>query len=204
MRLFLIVNFIVLILISCKKETPNFTLKGIITDICFDKGLDNAVLDLYEIEVGSKKSTFVSSTMTDANGNYSFNFPRNKIEKYLITIAKENYFYTEHEINFSSLTTNNDNIKNYVVNAKSWVNIHFENTDNDLSKTIEFGIEEGKTDCEECCPDTRRVLSQIIDTNIICINNGNSTYSILTITDTLQTLSINTIAFDTVQLEIPF
>ena len=97
MRLFLIVQIIFLLALSaCKKETPNFTIKGVIEDNSFDKGLNNATLELYEIEVGSKQSTFVSSTKTDVNGNYSFNFPRNKIEKYLISISKENYFTTEH------------------------------------------------------------------------------------------------------------
>ena len=205
MRLFLIVQIIFLLALSaCKKETPNFTIKGVIEDNSFDKGLNNATLELYEIEVGSKQSTFVSSTKTDVNGNYSFNFPRNKIEKYLITISKENYFTTEHEINFSSLTTNNDNIKNYVSNAKSWVNIHFNNIDNDQLKTLEYGIEEGKTDCDECCSSTRKVLTQITDTNVICINNGNSNYSIITISDTIKTFTINTVPFDTVELEIQF
>ena len=203
-RFFLILLLMFSFFNSCKKEKPNFTIKGIVTDNTFNKALNQAVLNLYEIEVGSKKSTLVSTINSDANGNYSFNFPRNKVEKYLITVSKENYFNTEYEINFSALTTNSDNIRNFDSNAKSWVNIHFDNQDNDLSKTIEFGIQEGKTDCEECCPDTRRVLTKITDTNIVCINNGNSTYSVLTVTDTLRTFSINTIPFDTVSLEIPF
>jgi hypothetical protein len=204
LQLFSIAILFSSIFYSCKKETPNFTIKGTITDNGFSIGLNEAKIDLYEVEIGTTSPKLVSSTNSDNNGSYNFNFQRNKIEKYIIKISKINYFDIEDEIQFSSLATNEDNIKNYSIDSKSWVKLHFTNSDNDLSKSIEYGISEGKTDCNECCPASKRTISQIIDTNIFCINNGNSIYSILTITDTIQTFSINTIPFDTVEINIPF
>lgn len=203
-KLFFIAISLFVLFLSCKKETPNFTIKGTITDNGFNIGLNEAKIDLYEIEIGTTTPKLVSSTSSDNTGSYSFNFQRNKIEKYIIKISKTNYFDIENEIQFSSLSTNEDNIKNYSIDSKSWVKLHFTNTDNDLSKSIDYGISEGKNDCDECCSASKRTISQIIDTSITCINNGNSTYSVLTITDTIQTFSTTTIPFDTVEINIPF
>lgn len=192
------------LLTSCKKETPNFTISGTIHDNSFSKGLINAEIKLYEVEIGTTQEKLVLTSSSDNNGNYSLNFERNKVEKYILKINKENYFEKTETIYFSTLTTNNDNIKNYSIDAKSWVNLHFININQDLSKSIEYGKTIGKNDCTECCTSTKETISNTLEENIICINNGNSTYSVLVISDTLKTYSIITTAFDTVNLEIPF
>lgn len=192
------------LLTSCKKETPNFTISGTIHDNSFSTGLKNAEIKLYEIEIGTTKEKLILTSSSDNNGNYSLNFERNKVEKYILKINKDNYFEKTETILFSSLTTNDDNIKNYSVDAKAWVNLHFTNTDQDLSKSIEYGITSGKSDCDECCTPTKQKLTNTLEENIICINNGNSTYSVLIISETLKTYTITTTPFDTVTLEIPF
>lgn len=202
---YFIYTFLVLgFLASCKKETPNFTISGKIQDNSFSTGLKNAEIKLYEIEIGTTKEKLILTSSTDNNGNYSLNFERNKVEKYILKINKNNYFEKTETIYFSALTTKEDNIKNYSVDAKAWVNLHFTNTDKDLSKSIEYGITSGKSNCDECCTPTKQTLTNTLEENIICINNGNSTYSVLIISETLKTYTITTTPFDTVTLEIPF
>ena len=192
------------LLTSCKKETPNFTISGTINDNSFSTGLKNAEIKLYEVEIGTTQEKLILTSSSENNGNYSLNFERNKVEKYILKINKDNYFEKTETIYFSTLTTNNDNIKNYSIDAKAWVNLHFINTNQDLSKSIEYGKTTGKNDCDECCTSTKQTISNTLEENIICINNGNSTYSVLIISDTLKTYSITTTPFDTVNLEIPF
>jgi len=199
--------FIIIILsfYNCQKKQPNFTIKGNVSDNSFQKGLDGATINLYEFEIGSTKPTLVSTYTLTSSGDYNFNFIRNKVEKYLITIEKDNYFSVEKSINFTSLTTNSDYVQDFETTAKSWVKIKFINTNQDLSKTIIYGKDEGKENCDGCCPKTAQTISHSTETSFICTNDGNSQYKLTTITDQeTKSYSIVTSAFDTVDLVITY
>ena len=48
-----------------------------------------------------------------ADGKYEFTFPREQVERYIIEVQKEGYFSIIEDIYFSSLTLEQDNIRNY-------------------------------------------------------------------------------------------
>ncbi len=200
-----IIPFLLLILLfSCKKGKADFTLKGTITDITFNQNLSGASIKLYQIPIGSTNEELIQTSIIGSDGTYSFTFPRDKIEKYILRISKTNYFNLEETVLFKDLTIEEDNIRNYGTHAKAWVKLTFKNTISPSSSDeFKFIKQQGKEGCAECCSDTEQFLYGIVDTSIYCINNGNDYYSYLyfklntTFSGTMET---QTVAFDTTEI----
>jgi hypothetical protein len=200
-----IIPFLLLVLLfSCKKGKADFTLKGTITDITFNQNLSGASIKLYQVPIGSTNEELIQTSTIGSDGTYSFTFPRDKIEKYILRISKTNYFDLEETVLFKDLTIEEDNIRNYGTHAKAWVKLTFKNTISPSSADeFKFIKQLGKEGCAECCSDTEQFLYGIVDTSIYCINNGNDYYSYLyfklntTFSGTMET---QTVAFDTTEI----
>lgn len=200
-----ILPFILLILLfSCKKGKADFTLKGTITDITFNQNLNGASIKLYQVPIGSTNEELIQTSTIGSDGTYSFTFPRDKMEKYILRITKTNYFNIEETVLFKDLTIEEDNIRNYGTHAKAWVKLTFKNTISPSSTDqFKFIKQLGKEGCAECCSDSEQFLYGIVDTSIYCINNGNDYYSYLyfklntTFSGTMET---QTVAFDTTEI----
>lgn len=194
-------------IISCKKGKADFVLKGLITDTTFGGGLDGSTIKLYETEGGGTKTNLLG-TVQSSDGNYSFTFPRNAVEYYTIVVQKENYFEINEQIGFSSLSVSEDNTRNFSTTAKAWVNLRFVNQlPASSTDELKFTKQAGKSGCDECCETTQQILTGIVDTSIICINDGNETYSYLYFDSQTSTSSINSVvttAFDTTELLLTY
>ena len=88
--------------------------------------------------------TLITSTNANSDGDYSFTFDRDKSKKYILKISKNNYFTNEKIILFSSLTIEEENIRNYSTSAKSWVKLHFKNIDPKAEDQLRDIMQEGK------------------------------------------------------------
>ncbi len=200
--------FIVLFLLSCKKQTPTFKISGTITDKSLDKELSGATVTFYKVKAGSSKTTTILSTKTDSKGYYNVEFDRDQSEAYYIKIEKDNYFEVYKEITFSSLTVGETNTRNYDSYAKSWVKIHLQNLTPESGDYITITKQEGKMDCQDCCSFSQ-LTTYNTDTSFFCINNGNTDYSLLYTSFGDQTLNtaikkVTTVAFDTTELKITY
>ena len=200
-----IIPFLLLaLLFSCKKGKADFTLKGTITDITFNQNLSGASIKLYQVPIGSTNEELIQTSTIGSDGTYSFTFPRDKIEKYILRISKTNYFELEETVLFKDLTIEEDNIRNYGTYAKAWVKLTFKNTISPSSSDeFKFIKQEGKEGCAECCSENEQFLYGIADTSIYCINNGNEVYSYLYFklyTNFSGTMQTTTTAFDTTEI----
>ncbi|MEN9999505.1 MAG: hypothetical protein RI922_2495 [Bacteroidota bacterium] len=200
-----IIPFLLLaLLFSCKKGKANFTLKGTITDITFNQNLSGAKIKLYQVAVGTTQEDLIQTATIGNDGTYSFTFPRDKMEKYILRITKNNYFDIEETVYFKDLTIENDNVRNYGTYAKAWVKLTFRNTINpSVSDQFKFIKQLGKEGCSECCSISEQYLYGIVDTSIYCINNGNDYYSYLYFklnTAFSGSQETQTIAFDTTEI----
>lgn len=162
---------------SCKKGKADFTLTGTVTDQTFNAPLAGATIRLYATGAGTLVTNQIASTTADAQGNYSFTFPRDKVETYYLRIEKANYFEEYSTIPFSSLSVEDENIRNYSVKAKAWIKFHFTNSNPLATDVLEFIKQEGKVDCDECCPGGYRYYYGAVDTTFYCVNDGNTPYS---------------------------
>lgn len=176
-RILLFALLVLFSLGSCKKGKADFTLKGTITDATFATGLSGASVKLYATEVGSLTIDQIASGTLNANGEYSFTFPRDKIETYYLEVTKDNYFEVYEAIPFSELTISEDNVYNFSTTAKGWVKFHIVNNNGQASDVLEYIREEGKVDCAECCPGGYRYYYGAVDTTFYCVNDGNKEYS---------------------------
>lgn len=192
----LVLLLAVLSLTACKKGKANFTLKGVVTDATFSTGLSGAKVYIYEVMAGGSDSNLLGTATLGSDGSYSFTFPRNAAESYIIQIRKDNYFDQNIVLPFSELTIEEDNVRNYSTTAKSWAGLHFVTTN--TSAVLKFTRQQGKSGCDECCLPGETIISGAIDTILYCPNDGNTIYSYNYQAGGLFGIkSVTTVAFDT-------
>lgn len=195
---------LLMVVFSCKKGKADFTLKGTLTDLTFNQNLEGAKIKLYQISIGSTQEDLIQTATIGSDGSYSFTFPRDKMEKYILRITKNNYFDLEETVYFKDLSIENDNIRNYGTHAKAWVKLTFRNTLNPTAADeFKYIKQLGKEGCAECCSDTEQFLYGVVDTSIYCINNGNDYYSYLYFklnTSFSGSMETQTVAFDTTEI----
>lgn len=179
MKALLVFAALFCILPSCKKRVGTFEINGTLTNQSDDTKLDQCQLYLYSTPVGSGEQVLIDSTLTDSEGNYCFQFPREQVEKYKISYSKEGYFEGEEIVYFSSLTLEEPNIINLLTHGKSWAALRIINQTPSSSDHFRYVKQEGKTDCMDCCPAEEQNFYGALDTTIYCINNANDNYSIL-------------------------
>ena len=175
----IIVLLLLPLVFSCKKGTGNFIIKGKITDETFSTGLDGAIIKLYKVPVASSSRILVESFTLQNDGNYSFTFPRERMEKFIVVVEKNLYFKLEKEIFYASFTVNEPLICNYGTKAKSWVELRFVNAVVQPSDHFRFIKQDGLVGCDECCSNTEENIYANPYFSKICINNANELYSIL-------------------------
>ena len=112
---------------SCRKGKADFTLKGVLTDETFNTPHANAQVKLYSVPVATSQMILIGSSTTGPDGSYTFTFPRDKMEKYVLVVTKDNYFEINETIFFSSLSISEDNIRNCGTTAMSWARLIFLN-----------------------------------------------------------------------------
>ena len=193
--------------LSCSKKTSKFTIIGSIRDSSLDEYLSNATVSIYKKIQGNSFETIIGTTSTNSQGHYCFTFDRDKSEKYILKISKDNYFNNEEIILISSLTIEGENIRNYSISAKSWVKLHFKNIDPKPEDQLRYMKQEGKILCDECCPIDYQYIYGSADTSIYCINDGNTNFSyIYAVIGTLNQAikSIKTIPFDTTEIYLEY
>ena len=164
---------------SCKKGTGNFIIKGEITDETFSTGLDGAIIKLYKVPVASSSRILVESFTLQNDGNYSFTFPRERMEKFIVVVEKNLYFKLEKEIFYASFTVNEPLICNYGTKAKAWVELRFVNAVVQPNDHFRYIKQDGLVGCDECCSNTEENIYANPYFSKICINNANELYSIL-------------------------
>lgn len=203
----LIILFIAVSSFGCKKGAGTFTIKGIITDETFNTGLSGATIELYKVPVASNNEILVESRTLGNDGTYSFTFPREQIEKYIIRVNKNLYFPIQSLIYYSSLDVGKENIRNYGTSAKAWVEIRLLNNSPNASDHLIYTKQQGLDGCTECCPISEQNYYGATDTSIYCINKGNTVYSILYQVFGTNNTGIKeafTIPFDTTQIYLAY
>jgi hypothetical protein len=197
--LFLIV---ILTISGCKKGRADIILKGTVTDSTFNTVLSGATIRIYELEAGGGDLNLLGTATIGSNGSYSFSFPRNPVESYLIEIRKSNYFDADVTIPLSDLTIEEDNIRNFSTTAKAWAGLRFVSSG---SGTVTYTRQQGKIGCSECCPATQQTLNAPIDTLIYCPNDGNTMYSYsYNANGSLGVKEVTTTPFDTSIVTLSF
>lgn len=204
----LFITTLLLGVFGCKKQTPTFQISGTLSEKSLNSVLSGATITFYKIKAGTSTITKIASTQTNSDGTYSIEFDRDQSESYYAIAEKENYFDSELSILFEGLKVGEENTINFDIYAKSWVKIRLENLTPETNDYITISKQEGKKNCIECCDFFEQTITNT-DTIFYCINNGNSSYSILYTSfgdNQVKTAikGITTSSFDTTELYISF
>jgi hypothetical protein len=202
MKYWSVILFIV-VFAACKKGKGDFTLKGVITDTTFSTTHAGAVVKLYQVPAGTTQEILIGTQTLGSDGAYSFTFPRDKMEKYIVKVTKNNYFSLNETVYFSELSLEEDNIANFSTTAKSWAKLRFINSSPQPGDILTYIKQEGKANCPECCTTSETIFYGPLDTTIYCINDGNRIYSYfyaVSGTTNQGIKSATTIAFDTTEI----
>jgi hypothetical protein len=198
---------ITLSLCACKKGTGSFVLKGKVTDLTFNTGFEGAEMKIYKVPIGTTSELLIETVAIGEDGNYMISFPREKIEKYIIRIIKQNYFTIEQSIFYSELSLEEENVRNFSTEAKSWAAIRIINNPSVGSDHLRFIKQAGYQGCSECCPSEEQNYYGALDTTLYCVNKGNTLYSIyywLVNTNTQGLKEVTTVAFDTTEIVLTY
>lgn len=207
MRILFILLITSAFLSGCKKGKSDFTLTGIVNDTTFDQPLSGTTVKLYEVEAGGGNQTLLGSVSVGSDGKYSFTFPRNKVENYILSIQKNQYFDNQIIIPFSSMTIKEDNVRDISTTAKSWAKITLLNINPQASDHLAIVKQQGKNDCTECCSMEQVDFYGAIDTSFYCANDGNTTYQFFyqLVGTSIQGLKTGTtVAFDTTEIILQY
>lgn len=207
MKNILLLLFSFTLFLACKKGKADFTITGLITNTSLSTGLNGATVKLYEKPAGTEELVLIGTTSTDLSGVYTFTIPRNQAESYTLTCEKSNHFSFEDEINFSDLSIEDDNVYNYSTTAKAWVKLRFINGTPSGSDILNYTKMEGKSGCQECCEDDQTSITNVNDTSIYCINDGNFSYSYSYLhvgTSNFGEKSAVTIPYDTTEIVLNY
>jgi len=205
MKFYFILPF--LLVFSCKKKSSNFIVRGVITDATLNKGLPGAKMSIYKIKSGSSYETFIASSSTDSNGSYSFEFERDKTEKYIIKFSKDLYYSTVETITVASLSIEKENERNYETTAKSWIKLQFKNNDPNTNDEFKFLKGKEKIENNQYSIPTYQYLYGATDTSFYSIIEANTEYSVLYSlkgTNFQGVKTISSIPFDTTELFVEY
>lgn len=195
-------------LFNCQKQTPTFQISGSVSDQSLNSVLSDVNITFYKIKAGSSTPTKIASTQTNSDGTYTIEFDRDLSESYYAIAEKENYFDSEQSILFEDLKVGEENTINFNIYAKSWVKIQLKNLTPEPDDYITISKQEGKKNCLDCCDFFEYTVTNT-DTTFYCINNGNSSFSILysSFGDNLFNTAIESVtstSFDTTDLYISY
>jgi hypothetical protein len=193
---------------SCKKKELDFKFSGNIKDSNSGLNVPNATIKYYTYTLGNNVEALKGEAQTDALGNYEVTIERSKFETLKIKVTKENYFKVDESYSIDDLTTENSNDINYSLSPKSWTKFVLKNG-MPASAGDELKIQKvsGKIDCDECCANETTYYNGVVDTIVICPNDGGKSMKIfwwVNGNDMNGEEVINNIPFDTTTVTIAY
>ncbi|MFT4600766.1 MAG: hypothetical protein ACI857_000943 [Arenicella sp.] len=144
-----------LILVSCNKDPIQYTFEGTITEDQTGSPLSGVEVSIYQKPFNNSVTTdnfdLAASTITDENGYYIMTFDREKVIEFKLNIEKDDYFKTDIILNSGEISSENTNVVDYQMGAKSWVQFDIQNNlpgnSNDHLNLLLLNYKEG---CDGC------------------------------------------------------
>lgn len=180
MRSSIVLRYFVFVLlmvsvIACKKDPIYYTLNCNVTDSSAASGLVGATASVKIFYTAGAGQNSETTYTTDISGNFNLKIERKKIDKIVISIYKDGYFSTSRTFYLDELSVEDPNNIDFSVYAKSWVKLHFTG---DGTINYQFLREIGLENCEECFPSGLQTITNVTDTSLYYINNGNTPFQL--------------------------
>lgn len=113
---------VVFFFVGCNKAGDLvFIIEGEIFDKSFNEKLQNGTVQLFRVPTATTQEILIA-TQNVSNGKYSFTFPRDMSERYILRFSKDNYFDEVHEVHFSQLEVGKAYKLNFIAEAIAMMN----------------------------------------------------------------------------------
>lgn len=203
---------IILTLWSCKKDPIQYTFEGMVADNINQQGLSGVEVTVsykaFNNSVTSSNYTLGSSDITDAVGNYQLVFDREKATEFKAAFKKDGYFNKDIIMSSGDVSSEDINVVNTTLEARSWVAIHlFNDTPSAPSDELTLIFYTYRTACQNCIEEDYNYFTGELDTTLLFQNTAGS-YLKFTYVDvvggTSTTDSVYMTPFDTVSYNIQY
>lgn len=170
--------FAIIITFSCKKTNQIAHFKGSITEATGGGSLEGIEVSFYEkkIQSGTVNANFnlVGKTTTDNNGNFEFDYQRDKTIEVRISAQSENFHQQTIFLNDDDLSLVEDNIVDFSLYSKSWVKFIIKNNPpNNTTDELKLVKKNPVEGCEGCCQNDAQTFNGEVDTEFLCGTGGN-------------------------------
>ncbi|MEX1003250.1 MAG: hypothetical protein WDZ35_14115 [Crocinitomicaceae bacterium] len=146
---------VALFLFSCKKETIQYTFEGVITEYINHSPLQGVRVRAYQLPFNnsliSSNFELMAETNTLSDGSYHLNFDREKATEFKVDLQKSGYFDVTIPLSSSAVSSEDVNIVNYEMEAKSWLRFDLLNqSPSSSSDELKLIFYTYKKDCKQC------------------------------------------------------
>lgn len=170
---FFYIFFLLITLVSCKKDPIQYTFIGNVSDKNSGLPVDNVLLEISQKEINSNalNPNFIlaGEISTDENGNYALVLDREKILELKFELTNDNYYSLDKTINSSELSTENDNVHDFKLESHAWIKVRLLNSFVEPGEQLNFYKHNIREDCPDCCASGYTIISDATaDTTFIC------------------------------------
>lgn len=210
---FLLLSFITIFFLSCKKENKDYRLFGVVYGAHNSAYLNgvNVAVKKQVVASGTYNNSFTTATsmVTSDDGEYALAWPRENFAALQLVCTKDQYITTTQDLDIGNFTTENFVNSNIAMHPESFISVHVNNvgasSPDDFFRYVFINAE---FDCT-CCDNDWREFDGTIDSTYQCRLYGDTWLKYVgeIITAELDTIIQDSIwcpAFSTVQLEFEY
>jgi len=167
----------VLVIVSCKKDTIQYTFQGLVSESINSQPLESAGITIHQKpfnnSVTSAYYELAATTTTNVNGIFDATFDRVKVTEFLIEVEKEGYFPYETILNSDDVSSENINFINAQLDAKSWIKFDIENVlPNETSDDFTLIFYNYRAGCAECATSDYNYMPGVVDTTFKIVSTA--------------------------------
>lgn len=165
-------------LFSCKKnKDAQVVIQGTVSDKNTGNPSSGVTVKIYYQEISNSSFStsykLLTSTTTDASGNYTFSFSRPSATSYKFELSSDmHYGFTETK-NADAISSTDPNTVNFLIESRSWFSVRIRNTS--PVGALDQIIYQNTTanDCSSCCSHAAFIYTGMtLDTTFVCSKIG--------------------------------
>lgn len=202
---------IVFVLQSCNKGPIQYVFEGKVMESVNNTSLAGVDVKLSQKlinnGVASETFTLATSGVTDNEGNYLLSIDRDKVTEFKLSFRKDNYFPLDVESSSSTISTEDNNVFNESLDAKSWMKFEIKNSFPEETDHLKLVTQTFREGCEGCAVNSIMDFYGPLDTTILYLTTGGvnvNFYYVIVSAASSSFESIYTIPFDTTTYTINY
>lgn len=164
---------------SCKKDKNKIEINGRVYDPNSGTYLANATVTISSSRISSgfynSNYSDITSAVTDANGNFTLEFEREKSSGYRFFIRKDKYFDVITDVPDADIVPGTIYTPTFELLPEGFIRLHVKNNQPwNSADFVAFSYNSGNISCYQCCNSViNKGYGMTFDTTTFCKTSGN-------------------------------